>query len=202
MSFLPNLKSQYVFNLPSDFVPKEINDLFMPLIELHHGIYEDIISYLNATILKVEYPGLSMDTPSQTSFKGKQLDYRESKPLQDLLNNRQLSVTFARSNGDFNYWILVHLFRYHYLNRDNYIKPFSISTLDLNRDVIFRIDFNQIIFKELSEVDFNYGEFEFRDDSFSATFNFNFHEISYSLNEKKKLINENDIFKITNDRLI
>lgn len=203
MSFLPSISSQYVFNLPSDFVPKEINDLFMPLIELHHSVYDDVISYLNSTILKVDYPGMSMDIPYQTTYQGKQINYREARPLQDLLNNRQITVVFAKMNGDFNYWILSHLFKYHYLNNNNnFINPFLMSVLDLNRDEIFTIQFKQLIFKELSDIEFNYGDFDFKDETFTVVFNFNFHDIIYKLKEDKVLISENDIFKIINNNNI
>ena len=201
MSFLPDITSQYVFNLPSDFVPKSINDLFMPMIELHHSMYDDVISYLNSTILKVDYPGLSMDTPNQTTFKGKQINYRESRPFQDLFNNRQLTVVFAKTNGNFNYWMLVYLFKYHYLNESNFANPFLLSVLDMNRDEIFTIEFKQIIFKEISDIEFNYGDFEFRENTFTVTFNFNFYDINYKLNENKVLISENDIFKIINNNI-
>jgi hypothetical protein len=47
---LSSQASQFIFNLPSDFLPPETIDSYGPILEKNWIQYEDVIAYLNSTI--------------------------------------------------------------------------------------------------------------------------------------------------------
>jgi hypothetical protein len=77
--------SQFIFNLPSDFLPQEIINTYSPILEKNWIQYENVIDYLNSTIKSVNYPGLSIQTPEQTLIRGKKRAYKHSTNIQSLL---------------------------------------------------------------------------------------------------------------------
>ena len=42
--------SQFIFNLPSDFLPTEIVNTYKPVLEKNWVQYESVIDYINSTI--------------------------------------------------------------------------------------------------------------------------------------------------------
>ena len=62
--------SQFIFNLPSDFLPSEIIATYQPILEKNWVQYENVIDYLNSTIKSVNFPGITIETPTQTIITG------------------------------------------------------------------------------------------------------------------------------------
>jgi hypothetical protein len=60
---LSSQNSQFVFNLPSNFLPQEIIDTYKPILEKNWIQYDNVIDYINSTIKSVTYPGLNITTP-------------------------------------------------------------------------------------------------------------------------------------------
>ena len=101
---LSSQASQFIFNLPSDFLPNEIIQTYTPILEKNWIQYENVIDYLNSTIKSVNFPGLSFDMPKQMMVRGKELKYKPSKNVQDIITTRELTVTFRSVDSDLNYW--------------------------------------------------------------------------------------------------
>ena len=55
---LSSQSSQFIFNLPSDFLKPEIINTYTPILEKNWVQYENVIDYLNATIKYVNFPGI------------------------------------------------------------------------------------------------------------------------------------------------
>ena len=76
----------------------------------------------------------------------------------------------------------------HYLDVENlYLTPFTITCVDIHRDAIYVIKFYEIILKGISENTFNYSQQKVNAKEFTLTFNFNFYEIEFLLNQSKVL---------------
>ena len=155
---LSSQSSQFVFNLPSDFLPQEIINTYTPILEKNWIQYENVIDYLNSTIKTVSFSGLSIQSPDQTLMRGKKRNYKPSTNVQDILTTRDLTVGFRSVDADLNYWIMYDIFIKHYLDVQNlYIKPFTVTAVDIWRDAIYRINFFEIIGMSLSDNTFNYS---------------------------------------------
>jgi hypothetical protein len=180
--------SQFLFNLPSDFLPQEIINTYSPILEKNWIQYENVIDYLNSTIKSVNYPGLSITTPEQRLIRGKVRAYKPSTNVQDILASHELAVVFRSVDADLNYWLAYDLFSKHYLDVTNmYIKPFMITAVDIWRDAIYRIKFMELIAISLSDNTFDYSQQKTNAKEFTMTFKFNFTDVEFLLNKSKVL---------------
>lgn len=180
--------SQFVFNLPQDFVPQEILNSYTPLLEKNWIQYENVLDYLNSTIKSINLPGISFDTPQQMLVRGKVRKFKPATNVQDILTTHEATVNFRSVDSDLNYWILFDIIIKHYLNTDtNFLNPFSISVVDIHRDAIYTIHLKEIIVKSFSDLQFDYSQQKINTKEFTLTFHFNFYDIEFNLNKSKVL---------------
>lgn len=184
---LSSQSSQFVFNLPPNFIPSEIIQSYTPILEKNWIQYENVIDYLNSTIKAVSFPGLSFETPMQHLIRGKERMYKPAKNVQDI-GGHDATITFASVDADINYWIIFDILIKHYLDTDNlYLNPFTITAVDIHRDGIYRISFREIILKNLSEISFNYSQQRVSSKEFTMAFHYNFFDIEFLLDKSKVL---------------
>jgi len=180
--------SQFVFNLPSDFLKPEIINTYTPILEKNWVQYENVIDYLNSTIKSVNFPGLGFDMPKQINMRGKERQFKPAKNVQDITTTHELTVTFRSVDSDLNYWLMFDILNKHYLDVDNaWINPFTITCVDIHRDAIYVIRFYEIILKSLSDNTFNYSQQKVNSKEFTMGFHFNFYDIEFLLNKSKVL---------------
>jgi len=190
---LNSQSNQFIFNLPSDFVPKEISTSYEPLLEKNWSQYDNVIDYLNSTIKSVSFPGISIDTPEQRLSKGKTRNYYPAKNVNDIFTTHELPVTFASVDSDTNYWIMVDILMKHYLDVSKlYINPLVMDVIDIHRDVIYSIKFFEIIGVSISDITFDYSQQKVNQKEFTVAFKFNFIDIEFNLNKSKVLGIMND----------
>jgi hypothetical protein len=185
---LSSQASQFIFNLPSTFLPNETIETYTPILEKNWVQYENVIDYLNSTIKSVNFPGISFDLPTQIRMRGKQRNFKPSINNQDIITTRELQVTFRSVDADLNYWLMFDIINKHYLDVENqFLDPFTITCVDIHRDAIYVIKFYEIILKSLSDNNFNYSQQKVSSKDFTLTFNFNFYDIEFLLNQSKVL---------------
>lgn len=180
--------SQFIFNLPSDFIKQEIIDTYSPILEKNWIQYENVIDYINSTIKSVNFPGIGIDMPKQTNMRGKERQFKPAKNVQDITSTHDLTVTFRSVDSDLNYWLVFDILNKHYLDVESYwVNPFTITSVDIHRDAIYVIRFYEIILKGLSDNTFNYSQQKVNAKEFTLTFHFNFYDIVFLLDESKVL---------------
>jgi hypothetical protein len=185
---LSSQASQFIFNLPSDFLPPETIDSYGPILEKNWIQYEDVIAYLNSTIKSVNFPGIGFEMPKQITMRGKERQFKPAKNIQDITTTHDLTVTFRSVDSDLNYWLMFDIISKHYLDVDNsFVNPFTITCVDIHRDAIYVIRFYEIILKAMSENTFNYSLQKVSSKDFTITFHFNFYDIQFLLNQSKVL---------------
>lgn len=184
---LSSQSSQFVFNLPANFVPPEVLNSYTPILDKNWIQYENVIDYLNSTIKAVSFPGISFELPMQYLIRGKERQYKPAKNIQDIVGH-DITITFASVDADINYWIVFDIVSKHYLDVDNlYLNPFTITAVDIHRDGIYRIIFKEIILKNLSDNKFDYAQQKISSKEFTMTFHFNFYQIEFLLDSTKVL---------------
>ena len=185
--------SQFIFNLPSDFLPTEIINTYKPVLEKNWVQYESVIDYINSTIKSVNFPGIGFEMPKQINIRGKERQFKPAKNVQDITTTHELTVTLRSVDSDLNYWLMFDIISKHYLDVENsFVTPFTITCLDIHRDAIYVIRFYEIIIKGLSDNTFNYSQQKVNSKEFTLTFNFNFYDIEFLLN-KSKVIELGDV---------
>lgn len=179
--------NQFVFNLPSDFLTPEVIADYQPLLEKNWVQYDNVIDYLNSTIKGIDFPGIRFDTPHQSLMRGKTRHYKPSQNVQDIVGH-DLNVTFASVDSHLNYMLMGEMITKHYLDTENlFIKPFTLTALDIHRDAIYNVHFYEIIVKNLTDNRFDYGQQKINQPDFTMTLSFNFYEIEFLLTKSKVL---------------
>ena len=185
---LSSQSSQFVFNLPSDFIRPELIKHYQPILEKNWVQYENIIDYLNSTIKSISFPGIGFDLHKQVLLRGKERNFKPAKNVQDVITTRDITITFRSVDSDLNYWLMFDLLTKHYLDLDNsFNKPLTITCLDIKRDAIYVIKFYETIFKSLSDNTFNYSQQKVASKDFTTTFSFNFYDIEFLLTSNQVL---------------
>jgi len=185
---LSSQSSQFVFNLPSDFLTQDIISTYTPILEKNWVQYENVIDYLNSTIKSVSFPGLSITTPEQNLIRGKKRAYLPATNVNDIVTTREFTVTFRSVDSDLNYWLTYDIFIKHYLDVYNlYINPFTITAVDIHRDAIYLIKFFEILAISLGDLKFDYSQQKVNAKEFTMTFKFNFIEVEFLLNQSKTM---------------
>ena len=180
--------SQFIFNLPSDFIKQEVINTYTPILEKNWVQYENVIDYINSTIKSVNFPGISFDMPKQINMRGKERQFKPAKNVQDITSTHDLTVTFRSVDSDLNYWLVFDILTKHYLDVENaFVNPFTITCVDIHRDAIYVIRFYEIILKGLSENTFNYSQQKVNAKEFTMNFHFNFYDIEFLLDKSKIL---------------
>jgi hypothetical protein len=180
--------SQFIFNLPSDFLPTEILRTYNPILEKNWIQYESVIDYINSTIKSVNFPGISFDMPKQITMRGKERQFKPSKNVQDVTTTHDLTITLRSVDSDLNYWLMFDIISKHYLDTENsFLSPFTITCVDIHRDAIYVIRFYEIILKGMGENTFNYSQQKVQSKDFTLNFHFNFYDIEFLLNKSKVL---------------
>ena len=150
--------------------------------------YENVLDYINSTIKSVSFPGLSIQTPEQTIIRGKKRNYLPATNVNDIVTNREFSVIFRSVDSDLNYWMVYDIFIKHYLDVDNlFIKPFILTALDIHRDAIYQIRFQEILAMSLSDLLFDYSQQKVNAKEFTLAFKFNFIEVEFLLDKSKTM---------------
>ena len=185
---LSSQNSQFIFNLPDSFLKPEIIQTYTPILEKNWVQYENVISYLNSTIKGVNFPGISFDMPKQIMVRGKERQFKPSKNIQDITTTHDLTITFRSVDSDLNYWLLFDILSKHYLDTDNqWLEPFTITSIDAKRDAIYVIKFYEIIMHSLSDNNFNYSSQKVNPKDFTINCHFNFYDIEFLLDQTKVL---------------
>jgi len=185
---LSSQSSQFIFNLPSDFLPNSIIKDYTPILEKNFIQYENVIDYINSTIQEVAFPGLSIETAIQKIKRGKEINYKPATNIHDILSSREIDITFRSVDSNLNYFLLWDIYVKHYLDTDNlFVKPFTLTAVDIHRDAIYQVKFMEIILKSLSEYRFKYNSQLFNADTFTLTLSYNFIDIEFLLTDSKVL---------------
>lgn len=185
---LSSQNSQFIFNLPSTFLPNQLISRYQPILEKNWVQYENVIDYLNSTIVSVNFPGVSFNMPTQIRMRGKERNFKPATNVQDIITTRELQVTFRAVDSDLNYWLMFDIINEHYLDvTEQFLDPFTITCVDIHRDAIYVIKFFEIILRSLSDKNFNYSQQKIRASEFTLTFNFNFYDIEFLLDKSKVL---------------
>lgn len=185
---LNSQNSQFIFNLPGDFLKPETINSYQPILEKNWVQYENVIDYLNSTIKSVNFPGISFDMPKQILMRGKERQFKPAKNVQDITTTHELTITFRSVDSDLNYWLMFDLMQKHYMDVENsFLNPFTITCVDIHRDALYVIRFYEIILKTLSENTFNYSQQKVTSKDFTLIFHFNFYDIEFLLDKSKVL---------------
>lgn len=181
--------NQFIFNLPEDFIDSELELQFKKLMYKNYIPYDSVISYINSTIKEIIFPSASFNVLEQTVKYGKQIAYKDSKNIYDSFT-REIDITFRSVDSHTNYFILLQIINKFILNNNMLHIPFlSIQILDKDGDLIYTVYFDQVLLKTISEKRLSYNASTVNEDTFSITFQYNWIDIRWELDDNNSKTN-------------
>jgi len=200
--FVPSNTGNFRFELPRDFIPKEVSASFMPLITKMNSPYDNANDFVNVTVKNVALPSLSQSIVSQTKRSPKitlpttQFNYRGGQNPNSLVENKEFSISFIASEGWLNYFILMNTFYYYYNfgERSHYAPDFRVRVLDINGIETMHVVFRQVIFTGMEGITFTYGNINENFSEFSANFTYSIMDLE-SEGSAKSTLNQGLIIK-------
>lgn len=180
--------NQFILNLPIDFIEPYLYDQFELLMEKNFIPYDSIIDYINSTIKECVFPSLSFETKEQTLRRGKVVNWKDSKSVFDTFTN-EIDITFRAVDSYLNYFILLEILIEFYLNNEKHQIPmFNLDILDKDGDLIYTVEFKEILLKNIGEIRLGYQMQDIGEKTFTITFKYNFIDIIWRLNNDDKSI--------------
>src|SRR6266403_269723 len=169
----------FIFNLPSDFIPKVLEDRYKIHLNNFRKPYATVIDYINSCIKDINLPGMNAPTVEQKEFYGKARNFRGSASPYDIYT-RDFNITFTSVDFHVNYFIISDAFQYHYQKAGKpFVEPFTITVLDFERREHFKIYVKEILIKSLSDIRMANNDKGVDEKDFTLSLSFNYIDMEY-----------------------
>ena len=175
--------SQFIFQLPVDFVSPRLYQKFQKFLDSNHVQYDNVLDYLNSTIKEIVYPSVSYENVEQRIKYGKKMPWRPSINVLDTFQ-QELDITFRSVDSHTNYFMMQEILQEFYqTSKRSWIPYFSLHILDKNGDLIYTVIFKNNLLKTLSESRLTYQVQDFSEKQFTMTFRFSYLDIIYEVRD-------------------
>ena len=184
------------FNLPKEFLPREVEDKWLPLFRANPGVVTTPIDYLNESIVGISLPGINdlnidQDQTSTNSIVRANNTSSGSlgrinvepvhpntykTPTNPLANiDREFKVNFRLNQGLYNYFMIYESIFYRMCKPSDYEggEDFSIDILNEIGECVITIKLHQCHIGGIEGLDFSYDKYERETNNFEVTWTFN-----------------------------
>ena len=186
--------NQFLFNFPTDFIAKEVEDRLRKYMDKNWIPYTDPMAYINSTIKEIVFPSISYEGSEQTHRFGKKIEYKPATNIYDTYTNT-LDITLRSVDSNANYFMLQQIFAEYYNNTRKYYLPWmSLFILDKDGDFLYSVNFRSTLLKSLSENRLSYQSMDVSENTFTITFKFNFIDIYWELTDNIEEHKNSNIF--------
>lgn len=191
MNNLVTLSNQFHFNLPSDFVPEELEERYLDLLGAKRMLYPRVIDFINSTIQTCSFPSINFPVVSNPqNLRRKMIKWKTVGSIYDLFDDT-VTVTFLNVDSNLNFLMLLDILTNHYVNVDKaYDQPIIITFVDENKNALYHVQFRDVIWTGLSDNIFAFNDQTISTKTFTATFTYNFIDFQY-VKDKVDLISNN-----------
>lgn len=171
---------KFATHLPKNFFDPEISKKYNKYIKLQDSYFNDIISIINESIMRVSIPGLEQELISQRTVSGQggniEQDitlHKANKPLEEVIETNTITVTFRHLDSFINYFYLMEMFYKKYAKQttdSRFMLP--ITLLNVDKIPVFVAVFDQCLFKSIQglELSFDSTNREFKEFTCDFTF--------------------------------
>lgn len=187
----------FVFKLPKDFLPKEIEEKYSKIINREKSVINTPIDYLNESIMTISFPGLSELLTEQSQHSTHPENKGPKKGLNTARVNieptrsnntyspnnilaqvaNEFTVTFRKNQGLYNYFMIYETIFHKVLKEyANVTKPddfFEVDILDETGKIMGRIKMFQPRIDGLEGLEFSYNKLERQVETFELKFKYN-----------------------------
>ena len=164
MAFLSGKNNNFRFAFPKLFVPDEIEEKYVPIINRIPGnMCTTVVDFINYSIKSVE---LEVNPAEYEPIE--QVDratpygrISRSDFFPDFLWKKSMTISFQLDSTYVIWSIMVDLFMYYYCINDKYIPACpGMEILDCYNKVLYRITFDDLLFTGVSGLEFDFSSNE------------------------------------------
>lgn len=172
--------SSFYFNFPKGFFSDRVIQKYTKYIERQPIPFDNVQSYVNSTIQSISFPSLNIDTVEQVRPLGKKINYKSATPIQDLFS-KDISINFKAADGYINYFIMLDtvLDYLNFANPEPFIPVLPLRVLDGEGNVVFSVQFDQVIFSSFTGLELSYTANNPTYTSFTLGFTCNYLDIKF-----------------------
>ena len=188
---LSSTSNQFLFNFPTDFIAKEVDDRLKRYMDKNWIPYVDTMAYVNSTIKEIVFPSISYEGSEQILRFGKKVEFKPATNIYDTYNNT-LDITLRSVDSQANYFMLQQIFAEYYNNTRKYYLPWlNLYILDKDGDFLYSVVFRSVLLKSLSEVRLMYQSMDVSEQTFTITFKYNFMDVYWDLSDNPEYKKDN-----------
>ncbi len=179
------LHSQFRFVLPKDFLLPDTREKFESFYRDAGVPYEDMIDYLNSTVVNSKLPGIS-DPGDLVQQQGERTRRHATTRLPEETLDKSLSIDFRLRESYLN-WLMLYSNFNEYLDRrkDHKGRPFMpdvrLEILDSASNVLIEFVYKGIVLMELPALEFSKTDNGILTKDFTLDLAYNDFEVKYHL---------------------
>lgn len=185
---------KFSLHLTKTFFKEDIVAKYNRYLSLKNSYFNDISRVVNESIQKVDIPGLSQEiiTQNTTSSDGASAGavgsqdvthYQDNRPLEEIIENNVLTVTFRHLDSYINYFFLMETFYQMYMSSDPNYTRFTLPVIVYSADnhPQFVAQFSKCLFKSISNLPLAYDSVgrDFKD--FQCEFQYSDFQVLFDL---------------------
>ncbi len=144
------------FYFPKSFIDDSVKEMFKGYNQAMELPFDDIVDYINSTIIGVDIPGLKDDgSGSQSYEQGRTKQYKGSLPPEEGIS-KSISVTFKTKESRIN-WFIMYMQMREFLNwnrppEKNFLPSVFYQELDEEDRIILEVIFSNIRIVSISDM--------------------------------------------------
>lgn len=190
---LTTIGNRFYFNLPTDFLPTEVEEKWLRILHKNHVLYASTLEYLTSTLQDVVFPSVTFETPKQTKHRGKEVQWKDAKNIYDSMS-KTVELVFKSVDSNLNYLIMWDALNSTKLdtNRTNDSNMF-LFVLDRHKDVIIQATFRSVILTGITDIKFSFGDNVGENKTFTVSFTYNYLDIVSPIDNRDLLTNDKSI---------
>lgn len=183
---------KFSLKLPKTFFKEDIIGKYNRYLSLKNSYFVDIANVVNESIQKIDIPGLSQELITQNTATsagvgavGSQdvTHYQDNRPLEEIIENNVLTVTFRHLDSYINYFFLMETFYQMYLSSDSSYTRFDLPVIVYSTEnhPQFVALFSKCLFKSISNLNLAYDSVgrDFKD--FQCEFQYSDFQVLFEL---------------------
>jgi len=186
--FLNSKNNSFFLLFPVDFYSPEIEERYKAYHNQMLLPYDKLEDFMNSTIQSIDFPGWSMDGPTQVRKHGAKQEFKGSIPVKDLMK-RKFTVTFKLADAFMNFFIFLDN-AIHFLdlaNPQQYFEGFKLCLLSNEGYLVSYIDFKKVLMNAQDDIKLSYSAIGNEYNTWTVDFTFMDWDITTMFDQKKPL---------------
>ena len=180
---LPPIYRNFRIYFKKDFIQDEVRDIFNPFLFRKYSQYEDIVDYINQSIISSDFPGFSDTGKKKKKFdKGRTKEYQGGLPVKEYFG-KSLPITFRFTDYYLNYMVLYVAMIKHVDRKQKgdriFLPDIHCQIMDDEDNIYLEFVYKNIKFEKIDQISLSKQNNSILNTQFNMEFKFNDFEVEF-----------------------